>query len=620
MACVRRWIFLGSLLPTIAQHTAEGGGPAGACSFILQELVKASERTCFDDLPEFLCCNQPPSIGCFRDEEHRNECCEAPFSTKVLAQDLLVALVTREQQVLQRNCPFAAALTQLVPYLMEEDIKLSSRIFLQHELIPLARAMSFAGAGWSNLLQSPWPVFGVLRRVQERRLKVATSDQYYQTLEKSSASPVLALAQLNSSQCITRVTARLHLALAAEKGPPFEASPAAQLIDEAELQAVRCELKLLPRLRLLLTSPAPVMMLLHQLWQQMRSRGWRHLTDQAQNRKPTSLTMNACLCQPSWEVALSNGSYTCSAEDFGCCDPYGTKDFFCPTQPGCYQSHDVCFPRKHKIGGPGVGLLAEVEKDFLRMQSDGRVDAKCRQIAAAAGARPASKVLDVGAGTAPCKPVMEKAGLAYTSQDAMAYTGTEGIAGSVFLHGYADIDIVSDIIAIPLPSGSFDVVICTDVLEHVVHPQEAVQEIGRLLAPGGVAFLQVPFGGALHNLPHHYYAGFTHRWFENISASAGLKVAWGYHFETLAKRIQRSLQSEECLSGLFGASSASAWKHHVINDLPAVLDHLRACQSNPEGAVDQAFPSGIRAMLMKPKSPSSARDKNIGAWPPVGIG
>lgn len=38
-----------------------------------------------------------------------------------------------------------------------------------------------------------------------------------------------------------------------------------------------------------------------------------------------------------------------------------------------------------------------------------------------------------------------------------------------------------------------------------------------------------------------------HPRFENISASAGLEVAWGYHFETLAKRIQRSLQSEECL-------------------------------------------------------------------------
>ena len=65
----------------------------------------------------------------------------------------------------------------------------------------------------------------------------------------------------------------------------------------------------------------------------------------------------------------------------------------------------------------------------------------------------------------------------------------------------------------PLPNNSFDAVICTDVLEHVLNPWGAVLEIGRLLkshgcsldilAPprlGGMAFLQVPFGGAAHEL------------------------------------------------------------------------------------------------------------------------
>ena len=41
--------------------------------------------------------------------------------------------------------------------------------------------------------------------------------------------------------------------------------------------------------------------------------------------------------------------------------------------------------------------------------------------------------------------------------------------------------MVSDLAAVPLPDASFDVVICTDVLEHVLKPREAVEEIGRLL-------------------------------------------------------------------------------------------------------------------------------------------
>ncbi|CAE7702475.1 unnamed protein product, partial [Symbiodinium sp. CCMP2456] len=170
--------------------------------------------------------------------------------------------------------------------------------------------------------------------------------------------------------------------------------------------------------------------------------------------------------------------------------------------------------------------------------------------------------------------------------DAMHYNGTEGIAGSVFLQGYGQIDVVSDIGSIPLPDESFDLVICTDVLEHVLNPKRAMHEMGRLLKPGGIVLLQVPFGGALHNLPHHYFAGFTHKWFEKVASAASLEVAWGYHFETLARRLQRSLQSEECLSGIFGGKQAAAWRTHVTDELPHVLEHLRVCQSNPEGRAD----------------------------------
>ena len=51
--------------------------------------------------------------------------------------------------------------------------------------------------------------------------------------------------------------------------------------------------------------------------------------------------------------------------------------------------------------------------------------------------------------------------------------------------GYADIDVVSDIASMPLPDNSFEVVICTDVLEHVLNPWQAVLEIGRLLKSHG---------------------------------------------------------------------------------------------------------------------------------------
>jgi SAM-dependent methyltransferase len=43
-----------------------------------------------------------------------------------------------------------------------------------------------------------------------------------------------------------------------------------------------------------------------------------------------------------------------------------------------------------------------------------------------------------------------------------------------------------------LESGSFDVVLCLSVLEHLWEPQEALCGIRRILAPGGVAVVNVP--------------------------------------------------------------------------------------------------------------------------------
>jgi len=45
---------------------------------------------------------------------------------------------------------------------------------------------------------------------------------------------------------------------------------------------------------------------------------------------------------------------------------------------------------------------------------------------------------------------------------------------------------------LPLASGVFDVVVCTDVLEHLLEPEKAVSNIFRVLRPGGVLVGTVP--------------------------------------------------------------------------------------------------------------------------------
>ena len=49
-----------------------------------------------------------------------------------------------------------------------------------------------------------------------------------------------------------------------------------------------------------------------------------------------------------------------------------------------------------------------------------------------------------------------------------------------------------------IPSCSFDVVVCTEVLEHVLNPIRHSKEIYRLLRPGGRLVASTPFNFRIH--------------------------------------------------------------------------------------------------------------------------
>jgi SAM-dependent methyltransferase len=51
---------------------------------------------------------------------------------------------------------------------------------------------------------------------------------------------------------------------------------------------------------------------------------------------------------------------------------------------------------------------------------------------------------------------------------------------------------VSSAEELPFAAGAFDVVIIKHVVEHLPHPEKAVSELGRVLAPGGVLILATP--------------------------------------------------------------------------------------------------------------------------------
>lgn len=57
-------------------------------------------------------------------------------------------------------------------------------------------------------------------------------------------------------------------------------------------------------------------------------------------------------------------------------------------------------------------------------------------------------------------------------------------------------DITADLTDLPFVDNTFDMLICNHVLEHIPEDRKAMSEIYRVLKPGGMAILQVPYEAA----------------------------------------------------------------------------------------------------------------------------
>ena len=67
-------------------------------------------------------------------------------------------------------------------------------------------------------------------------------------------------------------------------------------------------------------------------------------------------------------------------------------------------------------------------------------------------------------------------------------------------------DIIADVQNMPdMEDASIDTVLCSQVLEHVPRPWDALSEIHRVLKQGGKAILSVPHLSSIHEAPHDYF-------------------------------------------------------------------------------------------------------------------
>ena len=124
----------------------------------------------------------------------------------------------------------------------------------------------------------------------------------------------------------------------------------------------------------------------------------------------------------------------------------------------------------------------------------------------------AGTVLDLGAGAKPYAPVYD------------AYFGSSTAVDVPHSpHDTGGVDVLASADSLPFGDGSFDCVICTEVLEHCRDPRAVMAEIARVLKDGGRAFVTTPFFVPLHEMPHDYYR-FTPSALEDLAAGAALEV------------------------------------------------------------------------------------------------
>lgn len=134
-----------------------------------------------------------------------------------------------------------------------------------------------------------------------------------------------------------------------------------------------------------------------------------------------------------------------------------------------------------------------------------------------------SRILDAGAGELSKKKYCKH--LQYVSQDFAKYDGKgDGHGLQTSTWDQTQLDIISDITAIPVADASFDAAMCIEVFEHLPDPLAALQELSRIVRPGGYLILTAPFCSLTHFAPYHFATGFNRYWYEKHLPTYGFEI------------------------------------------------------------------------------------------------
>jgi SAM-dependent methyltransferase len=109
--------------------------------------------------------------------------------------------------------------------------------------------------------------------------------------------------------------------------------------------------------------------------------------------------------------------------------------------------------------------------------------------------------LDIGAGECPLRPTIEKMGYSYKSLDI-----EQNSANNIDFVSRIDVELPRDL----LRGASCDLLLLTEVLEHVPDWEVAFRNLATLLKTGGYCIISSPFFYMLHEEPYDFWRPTNH--------------------------------------------------------------------------------------------------------------
>ena len=110
---------------------------------------------------------------------------------------------------------------------------------------------------------------------------------------------------------------------------------------------------------------------------------------------------------------------------------------------------------------------------------------------------------------------------------------------------YSKLDVLGDLSLLPFRDGAFDATLNVVTLEHVREPARVLEELGRVLAPGGRILLIAPHEWEEHQQPHDYFR-YTRFGLRYLLERAGFQDICvepvGGFFRLLSRRLFNALQ------------------------------------------------------------------------------